>query len=437
MKQRIRVAVAAALWVLLFLGVAVCGVYLLGSGAGAERNIALGTPMSGDAAEGASKSPIAVAEPAEVGFDADAFAAIDRLVERCIDEGLMPGAVVGVMRHDKIVYARAFGNREVADEVVPMTLDTRFDIASMTKPIATATSIVQLVERGVIRLNERVDSYIPDFEGWADTVMPHDTAHIRILDLLTHTSGLPAYATARQIVAEYPGAQLPDRDTVIEYVAHVPRLSKPRSECRYSCLNYVVLAEIVHRASGLRLDDYARQNIFEPLGMHHTCFVPDADYAHHCAPTARAADGTMLRGVVHDPLAREAMGGVSGNAGLFSTLNDLLLYARMILNNGAWNGCGVLSPRSVMLMLNEPRGFEEWDRTVGWESFKGYSSTAGDLLSDSAVGHTGATGTSIVIDPELDLAIVILTNKVHGASRGYMVELRSRIATIVGAAIVE
>ena len=296
---------------------------------------------------------------------------------------------------------------------------------------------MQLVERGTIRLNERVDNYIPNFEGWIDEDDKRDTTHIRILDLLTHNSGLPAYATPKQIVKMHPDVELPNRDTVVEFISHLPRLSKPRTECRYSCLNFVILSEIVERATGVSFDSYVEDNILAPLGMTNSCFTPDSEYAECCAPTTTDGSGRMLRGVAHDPLSREALGGVSGNAGLFSTLDDILKFSAMMLNGGKWGGVELLSPRSVEVLLNEPRGFEQWDRTVGWESFRGYSSTAGDLLSASAVGHTGATGTSIIIDPELDLAIVILTNKVHRTTAEHIVELSSRVATLVGAAIVE
>lgn len=431
MNEKLRVRLSIFVWVAIAVAVVACAVYVVGRG-----DI---TPPEKPAEQPAEEQPtqLVYADPAEVGLDAERLERIDAVVERYLERELVPGAVVGVMRHDKVVYSKAFGSREVVDRVVPMTLDTRFDLASMTKPIATATAIMQLVERGTIRLNERVDNYISNFEGWVDEENKRDTTHIRILDLLTHNSGLPAYATAKQIMKQHPDVELPNRDTVVEYIAHLPRLSKPRTECRYSCLNYVVLSEIVERATGVAFDSYVEENILVPLSMTNSCFTPDKEYAEHCAPTTPDGSGEMLRGVVHDPLAREALGGVSGNAGLFSTLDDILKFSAMILNSGKWGGAELLSPRSVEVLLNEPRGFEEWDRTVGWESFRGYSSTAGDLLSPSAIGHTGATGTSIIIDPELDLAIVILTNKVHRTTSEHIVELRSRVATLVGAAIVE
>lgn len=431
MNEKLRVRLSISAWVVAAVAVVATAIYVVGGGDIVPPERSAEQPAQ------VPSSELVYADPSEAGLDAERLERVDAIVERYIARGLVPGAVVGVMRHDKVVYAKAFGSREVVDTLVPMTLDTRFDLASMTKPIATATAVMQLVERGTIRLNERVDNYILNFDGWVDEKNRRDTTHIRILDLLTHNSGLPAYATAKQIVKMHPDVELPNRDTVVEYIAHLPRLSKPRTECRYSCLNYVILSEIVERATGVTFDCYVEDNILTPLGMTNSCFTPDKEYAEHCAPTTPDGSGEMLRGVVHDPLAREALGGVSGNAGLFSTLGDILKFSAMMLNGGKWGGCELLSPRSVEVLLNEPRGFEQWDRTVGWESFHGYSSTAGDLLSPSAVGHTGATGTSIIIDPELDLAIVILTNKVHRTSSEHIVELRSRVATLVGAAIVE
>ena len=431
MNEKLRVRFSIFAWVAMAVAVVGCAIYVVGRGDIVPPENTVEQPNE------VLPAQLVYAAPADVGLDAERLERIDAIVERYLERELVPGAVVGVMRHDKIVYAKAFGLREVVDASVPMTLDTRFDLASMTKPIATATAIMQLVERGTIRLNERVDNYIPNFEGWVDEDDKRDTTHIRILDLLTHNSGLPAYATPKQIVKMHPDVELPNRDTVVEYIAHLPRLSKPRTECRYSCLNFVILSEIVERATGVSFDSYVEDNILAPLGMTNSCFTPDSEYAECCAPTTPDGSGWMLRGVVHDPLSREALGGVSGNAGLFSTLDDIMKFSAMMLNGGKWGGVELLSPRSVEVLLNEPRGFEQWDRTVGWESFCGYSSTAGDLLSSSAVGHTGATGTSIIIDPELDLAIVILTNKVHRTTSEHIVELRSRVATLVGAAIVE
>lgn len=375
-----------------------------------------------------------VASPESVDMDSRRLARIDTIVERYIAEEAIPGAVVGVMRHGKVVYRKAFGKRQVVAADEDMTLDTRFDLASLTKPVAVATSVMQLVERGDITLGDRVDKYIPKFRGWATKESPRDTVNIRIADLLTHTSGLPAYVSLKRLKTTYPKAEFPCRDSVIHYIASCDRVTTARTAKLYSCLNYITLAYIVEQVTGLPIDEYAETNIFKPLGMYNTCYMPSDEYSALVAPTMSEA-GVALRGVVHDPLAREGMGGVSGNAGLFSTLDDLMIYASMLLNNGAWCGAEILAPRAARAMMMRPRGYEAFNRTLGWEHFDTCSQTGGDLLSTSTIGHTGATGTSIVIDPENDLIIVMLTNRAHITKERFPLDFRSKIATVVGASL--
>lgn len=375
-----------------------------------------------------------VASPESVDMDSRRLARIDTIVERYIAEEAIPGAVVGVMRHGKVVYRKAFGKRQVVAADEDMTLDTRFDLASLTKPVAVATSVMQLVERGDITLGDRVDKYIPKFRGWATKESPRDTINIRIADLLTHTSGLPAYVSLKRLKTTYPKAEFPCRDSVIHYIASCDRVATARTAKLYSCLNYITLAYIVEQVTGMPIDEYAETNIFKPLGMYNTCYMPSDEYSALVAPTISDA-GVALRGAVHDPLAREGMGGVSGNAGLFSTLDDMMIYASMLLNDGAWGGVEILAPRTARAMMMRPQGYEAFNRTLGWEHFDTCSQTGGDLLSTSTIGHTGATGTSIVIDPENDLIIVMLTNRAHITKERFPLDFRSKIATVVGAAL--
>ena len=377
---------------------------------------------------------LSVASPESVDMDSRRLARIDTIVERYVAEEAIPGAVVGVMRHGKVVYRKAFGKRQVVAADEDMTLDTRFDLASLTKPVAVATSVMQLVERGDITLGDRVDKYIPKFRGWATKESPRDTVNIRIADLLTHTSGLPAYVSLKRLKTTYPKAEFPCRDSVIHYIASCDRVATARTAKLYSCLNYITLAYIVEQVTGMPIDEYAETNIFKPLGMYNTCYMPSDEYSALVAPTM-SEGGATLRGAVHDPLAREGMGGVSGNAGLFSTLDDLMIYASMLLNDGAWGGVEILAPRTARAMMMRPRGYEAFNRTLGWEHYDICSQTGGDLLSGSTIGHTGATGTSIVIDPENDLIIVMLTNRAHITDKRFPLEFRSKIATVVGAAL--
>ena len=424
MKENRRVALSIFLWVALAIGFVYVGAY-------AFSNIS----MSVCAQEFTSNDKVLpMASPESVDMDSRRLTRIDSIVEEYIAEGAIPGAVVGVMRHGKVVYRKAFGKRQVVDGDEDMTLDTRFDLASLTKPIAVATSVMQLVERGEITLGDRVDRYIPKFRGWATKESPRDTVSIRIADLLTHTSGLPAYVSPKRLQMTYPYAQFPCRDSVIHYIATCDRVATARTTKVYSCLNYITLAYIVEKVTGKRIDEYAEANVFEPLGMHNTCYLPNEEYAKHTAPTS-VEGGVLLRGVVNDPLARVGMGSVSGNAGLFSTLDDLMIYTYMLLNKGKCGDAEILSPRAAEAIMSRPRGYERFNRTIGWEHYDTCSQTGGDLLSGSTIGHTGATGTSIVIDPENDLVIIMLTNRAHITDKRFPLEFRSKIATVVGAAL--
>lgn len=377
------------------------------------------------------------AEPSEVGIDPERLRYVDEAVMRSIESGDAPGAVLCIVRHGRIAYLQAYGNRRLVPDTVAMSEDTLFDLASLTKVVATNTAVMQLVEQGRLRLGDRVDRYIPGFEGWRNPDDVRDTTHIRIVDLMTHTSGLPAYARPEAVAAEYPDAAFPDRDATIEYIAHCRRLAPPHEEYRYSCLNYVTLQRVAEVVTGEPLDRYVAEHIFRPLGMTDTGFQPDAELCARCAPTVGTADGGVLCGVVQDPLARELCGGVSGNAGLFSTAGDLALFVDMLLSGGARGDVRILSPQSVAAISSVPRGFEAFGRTLGWESYTGYTTTVGDLLSPSAYGHTGFTGTSIVVDPALDLGVILLTNRVHPDSSGSVARMRSETANAVAGAIVE
>lgn len=424
MKESRRVSMSIFLWVVVAVGFIFAGAYAFSR-----------MPMEATAHDLAHyEQLLPVASPESVDMDSRRLARIDTIVERYIAEEAIPGAVVGVMRHGKVVYRKAFGKRQVVAADEDMTLDTRFDLASLTKPVAVATSVMQLVERGDITLGDRVDKYIPKFRGWATKESPRDTVNIRIADLLTHTSGLPAYVSLKRLKTTYPKAEFPCRDSVIHYIASCDRVATARTAKLYSCLNYITLAYIVEQVTGMPIDEYAETNIFKPLGMYNTCYMPSDEYSALVAPTM-SEGGAMLRGAVHDPLAREGMGGVSGNAGLFSTLDDLMIYASMLLNDGAWGGVEILAPRTARAMMMRPRGYEAFNRTLGWEHYDTCSQTGGDLLSDSTIGHTGATGTSIVIDPENDLIIVMLTNRAHITKERFPLEFRSKIATVVGAAL--
>jgi serine-type D-Ala-D-Ala carboxypeptidase len=367
------------------------------------------------------------------GFDPDRFARVDSIIRSSIEEGDTPGAVLMVVRNGSIVYRRAYGNKETTPEVRPMDVNTIFDLASLTKPVATATSIMLLVERGVIRLLDPVSHYIPDFEQWVDPESGRNV-DIRIIHLLTHTSGLPSYAPVESLAERY-GSPAPD--AVIEYLKSVPRASVPGTFFRYSCPNYITLQRIVETVSGKSLHEYTRENIFEPLEMLNTGYRPAAVLRHAIAPTELLDGEGLLFGTVHDPLARVMMGGISGNAGLFSTADDLARYAAMLLNEGELDGVRILGPLTVRAFTSVPSGYEAFGRSLGWDLSSSYASNQGDLFGVRTYGHTGYTGTSLIIDPETRIAVILLTNRVHPDDAGSVVRLRSQVANSIAGAVIE
>ncbi|RLD16297.1 hypothetical protein DRI50_02220 [candidate division KSB1 bacterium] len=353
----------------------------------------------------------------------------DQLIEKAIADSIIPGAVLLVARNNKIVYRKAYGYRQLVPVKRKMEINTIFDMASVTKPVATATSAMILLERGQLRLKDRVSDFLPQFKHPNNFGKP-----IRIIHLLTHTSGLPPYAPVKELKEKY-GA--PNPDSLIAYIGRLPLEHEPGTYFKYSCLNFITLQNIIQTITGQTLKAFSEQNIFQPLGMHDTFFLPPKNKIKRCAATEMQPDGTVLLGVVHDPLARVMNGGISGNAGLFSTADDLAIYSAMMLNGGIFRGKRILSKRTVEKMISVPRGFEQFGRALGWDVYSDYNSNLGDLFSDRAYGHTGYTGTSVSIDPESKTVIILLTNRVHphDLHGGDIVRLRGRIANIVASSI--
>lgn len=397
----------------------------------------------------ADKLPTAY--PEQVGMSSERLQYADYAIQKAIDEGQMPGAVLAVVRKGRLVYLKAYGNRQVLPSKEPMTTQTVFDLASCTKPVATATAMMMLIEKGRVRTADPVSLYIPNFESWRGE--GRDSVTIRISDLLTHTSGLPAYAPVASL-KEANG--MPNPKKLMDYIARCKREYKPRTKMQYSCLNYITLQHIIEKISQQSLRDFCANHIFIPLGMEHTDFIPctpdknghwkqaspprwlenghETDF-HPIAPTEKQADGSILLGQVHDPLARVMNGGVSGNAGLFSTAEDLALYCAMLQQQGQWNGRRILSPTTVKKMRTVPTAVADFGRAWGWDVSSPYISNQGDLLSEEAYGHTGYTGTSIVIDPVNDLSIILLANNVHPVDKNNIIRTRALVANAVAASI--
>ena len=337
------------------------------------------------------------------------------VVEEEIKKGNIPGAVVLVGQDDNILYHKAFGCEVNEPYQERMGENTVFDLASLTKPIATATSVMVLADQDRIKLTDYVSTYLPAFAR-------HGKQEVQIKHLLTHTSGLPAYTNAKELKEQF-GSPCPDK--VMEKIYNLKLLSKPGKEFRYSCLGYITLAKILEIVTAKNLDDFTKANIFLPLGMENTTFNPPESWTKDIAAT-EIEDGWLLRGTVHDPLAR-LMGGISGNAGLFSTAYDLSIYCRMLLNDGTWNGVKVLSPEAVaMLTTAQSQG-----RAYGFDVHSGYSWVKGSYAPDEAFCHTGYTGTSIVCDPVSKVYVIILTNRAHPHDKGTSKPVRKNIADIV------
>ncbi len=360
--------------------------------------------------------------PESVGIDSERLHNADEAILQSINNGEIPGAVLAVVYQDKLVYIKAFGNKQVYPVTAPMKVNTVFDLASVTKSISTATSVMILLERGKLRLEDRVNLYIPGFKG-----------NIRIIDLLTHTSGLPSYAPVNSLkegLVENP-------DTLMHYIANCRRDFEPEKGFQYSCLNFITLQHIVETISGQTLRDFAQTNIFNVLGMKHTDYCPTGETLKRTAPTEKQPDGQVLCATVHDPLARFLNNGISGNAGLFSDAEDLAIFSTALLNGGAYKNKRILSPLGVKALTTVPRQVNAYGRTLGWDSFSDYSSNQGSLLGPNTYGHTGYTGTSIVIDPDNKLAIILLTNRVHPIDSGSsaVIRLRGIVANAVAASI--
>jgi uncharacterized protein YbbC (DUF1343 family)/CubicO group peptidase (beta-lactamase class C family) len=349
----------------------------------------------------------------------DRFAPIAGIVREAIHQGQIPGAVVVVGTRQKVVYHGAFGFRSLVPRELPMKEGTIFDLASLTKVVATTTAVMQLVEKGKLRLEDPVSRYWPEFgvNGKAD---------ITVRELLTHYSGLRPDLDLGPGGPEYAGA--------IKEIVEGKPVAPPGTRFIYSDINFEALGELVGRISGEPLDTYCRRHIFGPLGMKHTAFGPPRSWRSRIAPT-EWRQGVMLKGEVQDPTARK-MGGVAGHAGLFSSADDLALFARMLLNKGALKGVRILSALSVEKMTSpqSPPG-KMVLRGLGWDIDSPFSSSRGELYPVGSYGHTGFTGTSLWIDPVSGTFIVILTSRLQPDGRGDAVPLRSKIATAVAAAL--
>lgn len=350
----------------------------------------------------------------------DAF----RLLDEAVAQGHTPGGVALIGRHGCVAAVHAAGAAHTSSPdggaVIPVKRDTIYDCASLTKVVATLPLVMQLVDRGRLRLSDPVAEYIPEFAS-------QGKGAVTVRQLLAHTSGLaahkPLYAYGR---------------TVEEIKAHLfslPLEYEPGTKAVYSCLGFITLGEIVASLFGEPLDQAASKHLFAPLGMNDTCFVPDNKLRLRIAATEHNAKlGRHKWGEVHDENAA-ALGGISGNAGLFSTVDDLAKYAAMWLARGRYgDGKRLLSEASVLAATRSYTSGLPANRGLGWVLKGDPGDASGDWMSPSCYGHTGFTGTSLWIDPELDCFAVLLTNRVHFGRDKSIARLRSCFHNTVAAA---
>jgi len=346
------------------------------------------------------------------------LAEMESAITNAITEKNLPGAVLWVERQG-LAYHKRFGNRALVPTVEGMTEDTIFDAASLTKVVATTPAVMLLIERGLLKLDDTVRTHIPEFLG-------EGTAGVTVRQLLTHVSGLRSGLPARPEWSGYEhGIALASRE--------VPT-NAPGTVFRYSDINFILLGEIVQRVSRRKLHEFTAAEIFEPLRMRDTVFVPAKTEWGRIAPTEQTADG-MLRGVVHDPTARR-MGGVAGHAGLFTTAADLARFARMMLNQGELDGVRLFKPETVKLMtsVQSPEAVLS-RRGLGWDIDSPYSRPRGSVFPRGSFGHTGWTGTTLWIDPFSKTFFIFLSNRVHPDGKGNVLPLYSTLGTLAAKAV--
>jgi len=346
--------------------------------------------------------------------------ALDAAMQTAIRDGMIPGGVLIVGHQGRIVHRKAYGNRATFPTRESMTLDTIFDIASLTKVVATTPALMKLFEQGKVRMTDPVTAYLPEFQG--------GHSDITVRDLMTHFSGM---RPDLELEPSWSGYETGIRRALIE-----KPVDPAGTRFVYSDINFILLGEMVRRLSGRSLDEFAREQIFEPLGMHETMFRPPESLRSRIAPTeVDAATKIPLRGVVHDSTAR-FMGGVAGHAGVFSTGDDLAKYAGMLLAGGETVGTRILSALTIQRFAspNSPPD-QPVLRGLGWDIDSPYSAPRGELFPLTSYGHTGFTGTSLWLDPESHTFVLLLTNSVHLAPGRNINPIRAKVATIAAAVL--
>lgn len=374
------------------------------------------------------------------------FELCDSVITKAIEDGNAPGAVLCVVQGDSIVYEKAYGNKRVYPKAEPMSVETVFDLASLSKCVSTAIAVMQLVEQGRVQLDDPVDLYLPEFVPWVDSTGTV-SKRITVRQLLTHTSGLAPVADIRYLKRRHADNR-PEKLRAYILKEH-ERRAEPGTELMYSCPNFITLQYIVESLTGERLCDYAQTHIFNALGLQHTCYFPtdrriSKETLAGIAPTEvirrRSTDPQQfgrptrwrkaLIGQVHDPTARRFNMGNSGNAGVFSNAEDLAVLCAAIMNGGEYHGRRILQPETVALMCAEQEG--AFGRTLGWDASSSSAWIEGEAFAaDHTICHTGYTGTSVVIDLDRRIAVILLANRVHPVDEGALGRTRAAVSEIV------
>ncbi len=347
--------------------------------------------------------------------------ALDQAIDDAIQAGTTPGAVVLIGHDGKILYRKAYGDRAIVPQRERMTLDTIFDAASLTKVIATASCLMKLFDQGKLDVDQPVTKYLPEFQGG------HSAITVR--NLMTHFSGMPPDLTLKPPWSGY--------ETGVRKALMEKPTGPPGVKFVYSDINFILLGEMVHRLSGQMLSDFARAQVFQPLGMQDTRFLPPASEIARIAPTEfDPAGGPPMRGIVDDPTARY-MGGVAGHAGLFITADDLAKFAQMMLDRGVFLGKRLFSAEVVEKFTHSQSPPDQPIlRGLGWDIDSPFSRNRGKLFPIGSYGHTGYTGTSIWIDPQSKSFVILLTNYIHPRKdKRSLSALRSQVATIAAASV--
>jgi uncharacterized protein YbbC (DUF1343 family)/CubicO group peptidase (beta-lactamase class C family) len=346
--------------------------------------------------------------------DPDRFKPVDAVIQQAIDSNYIPGAVLMVGHKGSMVYQKAYGMRSLEPTREPMTLDTIFDCASLTKVVVTTTAMMQMLQQGKVRLNDPVSKYLPDFGA-------NGKSEITIRQLMTHFSGLREDLDLKN---KWLG-----KDTAWQMIVAETPVTPPGAMFRYSDINFETLGFLIEKLNGQTLDEYATQHIFKPLKMDDSTFLPPKSWLARIAPTEYDENNVMLDGVVHDPTARR-MGGIAGHAGLFSTARDLAIFSQVLLD-----GEKILSPLLIEKMTTPQQPAVSTNlRGLGWDLDTPFSSNRGELLPVGSYGHTGFTGTSIWIDPYSKTYIILMTNAVHpriGTESWGKIAIRTKVATAV------